>query len=753
MRTIEELLNTIFAKETLNFETVFSNNDSLFFGIPISDYWKLSGEEKVLAEEKYSQDSSLYISTRNTCKTYELIDKCFIGSLEHGLYHEAYLSRDLELLKKYRDDLARQIDTLKNALKNEFQRNNRAFSPSGIIESVSNRNVCIYMNFVGNKDSDMTDVNTSVGQCLLNKFLRYTSITVESLPKNGHLPVLINKQNLKGITQNFVNLLKNHYNSIEEINKAIIEEIKSEMKLSHPEWWDSQNEQFNVPINSEEGNKAKAEFLERLSRLADLGIGINLNEVAELLKTEYIIESLEDVFPNLVHFLASKLKDDDIFYRMSGENYPNISSNAVLSDVECYPVHYLQSIFTAIMMNNKDESKEDREIIFNNILMIIDKLKRNAIGSINFTKFDEYLIKEIITNAGVEYIERIKKIARPLYYILNDADHVTQVEFLILNKQRTAQDGFFATNSGRFILPLGKICEILGLTECSNILDLIESQSWKGKEVREQDLYLEGDFSRRIEIERSVKTCIRDINGFKDVLISEKFEDTEKENIIEYVSSLGNGPIKSSYDLRYIIESCDKYKSVLLSKFSHVISTSIEQAAMYSHNNDVHTLLTLALRQENNRGPTGIAEMLINRGADINAAPDYGQTDLMNAAMYGNTEIVQNLLERGADINVHDNYGQTAYEYAVMHGHRDIARMLIDRSTDINVHNAQNAYNAHIVQNPPNAPLNRIAVHPAVPDAPPNIPPRAGIVHMLGRIIVNFIQRILYGQDRDPHSV
>ncbi len=575
MRTIQEILNTIFLKKTLNFETVFFNNDSFFLGIPISDYLKLSGEEKELSEEKHSQDSSVYISTRNTCKTYELIDKCFIDRLENGSYHKAYLSRDLELLKKYRNDLARQIDILKNALNNEFQRNGRTFSPSGIIESVSNKNVCTYMNFVGNKDLDMMDINTSTTQCLLNKFLIDTSITVGNLPKNGLLPVLINRQDLKGITQNFVNLLKNHYNPIKEKNNAIIEEIKNEMKLSHPQWWDSENEQFNVPINSEEGNKAKTEFLERLARWADSGIGINVNEVGGLLKAEYI-KSLEDVFSNVPPFLLSKLRDDDIFYRMSGENYPNISSNNELKDAQCYPVHYLQSIFTAIMMNNKDKIKEDREIIFNNILMIIYKLKRNAIGSINFTKFDEYLIKEIITNAGVEYIERIKKIARPLYYILNDADHVTQVEFVELAKQRTAEDGFFATNSGRFILPLGKICEVLGLTECSNILNLIELSSWKGKEVREQDLCLEGNFSRPIEMEESVESYIKDIDGFKDVLMSEKFEDKEKEDIIKYVSSLENSPIKNFLNLRYIVESCNKYKSVLLSEFCHNRNISIK---------------------------------------------------------------------------------------------------------------------------------------------------------------------------------
>ena len=46
-----------------------------------------------------------------------------------------------------------------------------------------------------------------------------------------------------------------------------------------------------------------------------------------------------------------------------------------------------------------------------------------------------------------------------------------------------------------------------------------------------------------------------------------------------------------------------------------------------------------------------IVEMLLDRGADVNAASKYGWTPLHLAAGDGSTALVETLLDRGADVN------------------------------------------------------------------------------------------------------
>ncbi|UCE48728.1 MAG: ankyrin repeat domain-containing protein [Phycisphaerales bacterium] len=112
-------------------------------------------------------------------------------------------------------------------------------------------------------------------------------------------------------------------------------------------------------------------------------------------------------------------------------------------------------------------------------------------------------------------------------------------------------------------------------------------------------------------------------------------------------------------------------------------------------------------------GSKGMVELLIAKGADVNArdtddgtplwyAKDKGHTDivqllikhgarsetpvgaLLDAARDGNIKQVRSLVERGADTNVRDYRGRTPLHLAAARGYTDIAELLVKGGADIN---------------------------------------------------------------------
>ncbi len=89
-------------------------------------------------------------------------------------------------------------------------------------------------------------------------------------------------------------------------------------------------------------------------------------------------------------------------------------------------------------------------------------------------------------------------------------------------------------------------------------------------------------------------------------------------------------------------------------------------------------------------GHREIVELLLDRGADINARANYNRTALHLAAERGHREIVELLLDRGADINIRTNYNRTALHIAALWGNREIAELLLDRGADIKIRDDDN---------------------------------------------------------------
>lgn len=79
-----------------------------------------------------------------------------------------------------------------------------------------------------------------------------------------------------------------------------------------------------------------------------------------------------------------------------------------------------------------------------------------------------------------------------------------------------------------------------------------------------------------------------------------------------------------------------------------------------------------------------IVEMLVNKGADVNAQPASGATPLFFAVIRDQKDDVQFLLDHGANVNLPDAYGDTCLDMALRLQYTSVIPILLDKGADIN---------------------------------------------------------------------
>ena len=95
------------------------------------------------------------------------------------------------------------------------------------------------------------------------------------------------------------------------------------------------------------------------------------------------------------------------------------------------------------------------------------------------------------------------------------------------------------------------------------------------------------------------------------------------------------------------------------------------------NSNDEWTPLHAAANKET-------AELLIAKGADINAKDNLGGTPLFWAALEGNEEVAELLIRQGADVNAAGPKGWTALHWAVAMAQKKSVELLIGEGADVN---------------------------------------------------------------------
>ena len=93
----------------------------------------------------------------------------------------------------------------------------------------------------------------------------------------------------------------------------------------------------------------------------------------------------------------------------------------------------------------------------------------------------------------------------------------------------------------------------------------------------------------------------------------------------------------------------------------------------------------LLLQMAATAGNRSYAELLVDRGVDVNSAGYYYGTALQAACRRGHTDLVRFLLQAGADVNVLQGRHQTALRAAVVGGHTDIVETLVKHGASVSL--------------------------------------------------------------------
>jgi ankyrin repeat protein len=215
---------------------------------------------------------------------------------------------------------------------------------------------------------------------------------------------------------------------------------------------------------------------------------------------------------------------------------------------------------------------------------------------------------------------------------------------------------------------------------CEVVLDLLES----GAEPDYKDTSVRTALSHAAQC-GSVDTVVELMNrgAFPNS------EDTNHRTPLSYASEAGHIPVVKIFlaDNRTFLDSRDNNGRAplawaALKGHKEIAQMLLEKGADVNiQDKDGKTSLQWALEN----GHKEMAQMLLENRADVNIQDNAGKTSLLWASKEGHKEIAQMLLDKGADVNIQDKDWKTSLLWASKEGHREIAQMLLDEGADVNI--------------------------------------------------------------------
>jgi ankyrin repeat protein len=104
----------------------------------------------------------------------------------------------------------------------------------------------------------------------------------------------------------------------------------------------------------------------------------------------------------------------------------------------------------------------------------------------------------------------------------------------------------------------------------------------------------------------------------------------------------------------------------------------------YLYSNNVRQFRSLALLWTARYGHEAVVKLLLEKGAELEAKDNYGQTPLLWAAENGHEAVVKLLLEKNAELEAKDdNYGQTPLSWAAANGHEAVVKLLLEKGAEL----------------------------------------------------------------------
>lgn len=150
------------------------------------------------------------------------------------------------------------------------------------------------------------------------------------------------------------------------------------------------------------------------------------------------------------------------------------------------------------------------------------------------------------------------------------------------------------------------------------------------------------------------------------------FNKGRKSERLDYRNTVGETPLHAA-----IVNACFDIAELLIAK-----GADVNAKDEYGE-----TPLYIAAHSDKD-----IAELLIAKGADVNARTKRGDTPLFSTALFVHKDkaIAELLIAKGADVNAENKDGETPLYIAAREGHKEVANLLIAKGADVNAKTEDN---------------------------------------------------------------